>query len=325
MNYSNSRGQMGFREGQKGVVGVFPTQTFPASITGDSRIFYVNPNHTLAVDAGNLGRDPQVPLATITRANALARSNMNDVILVAPNDGWQYGANLAPVIIETAIITKHGVRLVGVGPSSLGVYWGPALTTEFALTIHALDVYVEGFAFTNSTAGLANANGIYVEWDGVTLFGENATINRCFFDEDMDIGIQLEFPWYCEIMNCLFDNNEAYGIMSDVGGSGSAFTSIHDNRFIDCATGAISLLGDADDCEIFRNHIFNTDAQNGAAATNEGIDTTGGTHNLVFDNYFSCLLPVPANGDYDDLNTAAATDSWINCHCLDGDTITNPT
>jgi len=60
-------------------------------------------------------------------------------------------------------------------------------------------------------------------------------------------------------------------------------------------------------------------------STDEGIDTTGGQDNQVFDNYFSCLLPVPANGDLDDLCSAAASDSWLNCHCLDGDTVTNPT
>ena len=321
MNYSNSRGQMGFREGQEGVVGVFNTQTFPASITGDSRVFYVSPNHTQAVDAGNLGRDPQVPLATITRANALARSNMGDVILVAPNDGWQYGTMAAPQITETAIITKHGVRLVGVSPSSLGVYWGPALTTEFALTIHALDVYVEGFAFTNVIAALANANGIYVEWNGTTLWGENATINRCFFDEDIDIGIQLEFSWFSEIMNCLFDRSVDAGIWVDTGGSGSAFNHIHDNTFTDCADAM--RLHDTADSSIFRNSIFNTDAQNGAACTDEGIDLTGGSSNQVYDNYFSCQLPVGV-GDYDDLNTESGSDAWINNHCMNGDAITNP-
>ena len=43
------------------------------------------------------------------------------------------------------------------------------------------------------------------------------------------------------------------------------------------------------------------------------------------DNFFSCLLPVPANGDWNDLNTAAATDAWMGNYCMNGLAVTNPT
>jgi hypothetical protein len=84
-------------------------------------------------------------------------------------------------------------------------------------------------------------------------------------------------------------------------------------------------LGGADNNHIHRNSIYNGNAQGGAAATNEGINLTGGGDNQVFDNYFSCLLPVPANGDWDDLNTGAATDAWIGNHCMNGLATTTPT
>jgi hypothetical protein len=55
-----------------------------------------------------------------------------------------------------------------------------------------------------------------------------------------------------------------------------------------------------------------------------GITTATGEENQVFNNYFSCQLPVGA-GDYNDLNTAAATDAWIGNHCMNGDATGNPT
>jgi hypothetical protein len=85
------------------------------------------------------------------------------------------------------------------------------------------------------------------------------------------------------------------------------------------------LLGGSDACLIDSNWIYNGNAEGGAAATNEGINTTGGANNIITNNYLSCLLPVPANGDLDDLNTAAATDAWIANNCLNGRQTTNPT
>ena len=60
---------------------------------------------------------------------------------------------------------------------------------------------------------------------------------------------------------------------------------------------AMALLGGCDDNHVSRNEIYNSNAQGAGAAANEGINTTGGSHNMVCGNSFSCLLPVPANGD----------------------------
>jgi len=65
--------------------------------------------------------------------------------------------------------------------------------------------------------------------------------------------------------------------------------------------------------------------QAAGAAANVGINTGSGGHNIVFDNYFSCLLPVPATGDWDNMNSGDTTDAWVGNHCMDGLAVTIPT
>lgn len=294
------------------------------NVRADSRVFYVDPNNTLSSD-GSSGEDPAFPLLTIAQAVSNARALKGDVIYVIQNDGWQYGSGTNDGIAETVIIpaAKPGLSIIGVGFGSIGVYWEPAAAGETCLTNLAIDTYIEGFTFWGNAA---QADGIYAEWDGTDLFGENMTIRNCTFETSIDTAIELEFSWYNIIENCLFTECGVVGIMSDVGGSGTAFNRIRNNDFVEClATGAMSLLGGADNNHIHNNRIFNSNAQAAAAATNEGINLTGGDENFVTDNDFSCLLPVPANGDWDDLNTAAAGDAWVGNHCMDGLAVTNPT
>jgi len=294
------------------------------NVQADSRVFYVDPNNALSSDS-NSGEDPAFPLLTITQAVANARALKGDEINVIQNDGWLYGSATNNPIVETVIIpaTKPGITLRGVGHGSIGVYWQPGAAGETCLTINAMDCMVEGFAFFGNGAA---ADGISLDWDGAATYGENCVIRSCLFDEEIDTAIQLEFSWFNHIYNNTFQQCDVYGIWSDVGGSGTAYNKIHHNTFMDLTgTSAIALLGGGDDNYIHNNLIYNTNAEAGAAATNEGINLTGGTNNLVTLNSFSCLLPVPANGDWDDLNTAAATDAWVQNYCLDGPNITNPT
>lgn len=294
------------------------------NVRGDSRVFYVDPNNTLSSDS-NSGEDPMYPLLTIQQAVTNTRAYKGDTIYVISNDGWIYGSGTSDIIAETVTIpaTKPGISLIGVGAGSIGVYWSPENASETCLTINAIDVIVSGFAFTGNGSA---ADGISCEWDGATMYGENATICNCFFDSDIETAIQLEYAWYNHIYNCMFSECATYGIWSDVAGSGTEYNRIHHNRFVDIrGTAAIALLGGGDNNYIAHNWIYNTDAENGAAATNEGINLTGGANNLVSQNVFSCLLPVPANGDWDDFNTASATDAWVQNYCLDGPNTTNPT
>lgn len=289
-------------------------------------VFYVDPNFPGVSDLRD-GTDPTSPLATVGAALALCSPYANDTIYVMGNNSWQYGDPLdgrTTAIAEEVTIDVPGVRLVGVCPAGgMGVYWTPASDGGTCITVHAIDCLIEGFSFGEG-ATWTGCNAIASEWDGTTLFGENLTVRNCYFDDTVDAAISLEYSWYCDIHHNVFSQCDTYGIYIDVAGSGAAYCTIHDNLFQDCGTAAISLLGGCDDNWIYNNAIFNRSAQTGAAATNEGINTTGGTRNMVFGNYFSCLLPVPANGDYSDLNSSSATDAWINNHCLDGPSTTSP-
>ena len=290
---------------------------------GDSRNFFVNPNHVQATDLGNTGENPGVPLATVAAAVALCRAYSGDTIYIASNDGWQYGSATQLPIRESLVIpaTKPGIKLVGVGTGGLGVYWNPAANLGTCITVRALDVVIENICFTAGT--FAGADGIYAEWDGINLFADNLVVNNCQFDNTIDTAIQLEYVWFAKITNCLFAACDAFGIYVDPAGSGAADNIITGNYFQDCDV-AMALNG-CDRNFIDGNRIYNTSAQGGAAATNEGIDTTNGIGNTVSNNYFSCLLPVPGNGDWDDLNTAAATDAWVANYCLNGMAVSNPT
>lgn len=290
-------------------------------------VFYVDPNATGVSDARD-GTDPEAPLATVAQALTLCQAYRGDVIAVMANGAWTYaaGVNRTLPVAEEVEITVPGVRLVGVFPSSsVGVVWTPASDGGTCITVSAIDVTIEGFIFSEG-ATYTGCTAIYCEWDGATLYGENLTVRNCYFDDTVDIAIQLEYSWYCDIHHNIFSQCDTYGVYADAAGSGTAYNQIHHNWFQDIdGTAAIALLGGSDDNEVFENRIYNQDAENGAVATNQGINTTGGTRNFVHHNTLSCLLPVPANGDYDDFCTAAASDAWIQNYCLDGPSVTNPT
>lgn len=314
-----------FYPGQFGVPGTDNERGLRTDVGGI--VVYVDPNAVGVSDARD-GTDPEAPLATVAQALTLVQPYRGDVIAVMGNGAWTYadGLNRALPISEEVEITVAGVRLVGVFPSSsLGVVWTPASNGGTCITVSAIDVTIEGFAFSEG-AVYTGCNAIYCEWDGATLYGENLTVRNCFFDDTVDIAIQLEYSWYCDIHDNIFSECDTYGVYTDVAGSATDYTQIHHNWFQDIrGTAAIALLGGAGNNEIFENRIYNTDAENGAAATNEGINTTGGGANLVHHNTLSCLLPVPANGDYDDFCSGAATDAWVSNWLLNGPSVTTPT
>ena len=314
--------------GQMGVPGTDSDTGLRLNSTGT--IFYVDPNFPGASDARD-GTNPTAPLLTVAKALTLVQPQRGDVIVVGANDAWQYApggggisTDYATAISEEVTIpyAASGVRIVGLSAGTMGVMWTPASNGGTCITCHAIDVIIEGFLFTEGD--YTGCDAVAVEWDGATMFGENLTVRNCTFDDTIDTAIALEYSWYCDIHSNVFWQCDTYGVYVDVAGSGIAYGTIHDNLFHDCAI-AVSLLGGCDNNQVWGNSIYNSNAQGAGAAANEGINTTGGTRNQVFDNTFSCLLPVPANGDWDDLNTAAATDSWANNHLMNGPSVTNPT
>jgi len=305
-------------------------------------VFYVDTNYIGVRDAAGTvvdrhGTDPQWPLATITQALSKCQPYRGDTIYVMANGFWtdapKGAANYPLPVIETVEVTVHGVRIVGVFPSSsLGVPWMAAASGDTCLTISAMDVLVEGFCFMGGDPlAVTNFDGIYAEWDGLTQYGDCLTVRHCFFDADIETAITLEFVYNADIHHNVFQGCTIAGIYSD-GVSPLQNCHLHHNWFQrvgEGQTGAISVV-DAVQCKIDHNQIYNYDAARGVAATNEGINTTGGGMNIVHENVLSCLLPVPAVGDYDDFcsgNAAAPneTDAWIQNYCLDGPSTTNPT
>ena len=292
--------------------------------------FYVDPN-AIGVSDGRDGTEPNFPLQTVAAALGKCTDWHGDVVLVMMNDNWQYGpfietgtGTYTTCINESVVCTKHGVRIVGVCPSgSLGPIWRPATAGGTALTIHGMEVTVEGFAFSGFIGG-AGGTAISTEWNGTTLFGENDTVRHCFFSDTIDIGIQMEWSWNMYVTDCVFQECDSYGIYTDVGGSSCAYVTIADNWFQDCTLGAIKLLGGNASNLITRNNIFNGAAAGGAAATDLGIDLTGGGLNIVSDNWLSCANVGGGAGDYNDFCTASATDAWINNHLMNADATTNP-
>jgi hypothetical protein len=291
-------------------------------------VIYVNPNHPDANNS-NDGTNPDHPLRTVANAMTKVQAYRGDVVAVMANNGWAapigYGnpadGYLLP-ISENAIIDVPGVRLVGISQSSsTGVVWQPATDGGTCITVTAIDVSIEGFLFTEGAQ--TGANGISAIWNGITAWGDNVTIRNCMFYDDIDTAISLDYVWYANIHDNVFWQCDAYGIYSVQPGSGLANLIISNNVFHDVHTCAMSLV-ECDDSFIYNNSIYNANAEAGAACTDEGITTATGESNQVYDNYFSCLLPVGV-GDYNDLNTASATDAWIGNHCLNGLAVTNPT
>jgi hypothetical protein len=176
--------------GQFGVPGAWTETGLRMHPTG--AVFWVDPNHPDANDQRD-GTDPTAPLATVARALALCQAFRGDVIAIAANDFWTHGsqADYALPITESVTVTVPGVRIVGLSQSNtLGVYWQPAAVDGVCITVHAIDVLIEGIGFMGRTGG----TGILAEWDGATTYGDNLTVRYCFFDDAIDEGIITDFP-----------------------------------------------------------------------------------------------------------------------------------
>lgn len=313
---------LGLDQGQAGQWGIDATAIQPKTFATESRLLYVQPNHALATDAGNTGEDPGTPFATVAAALLRCRAYRGDIVLVGGNDAWTYGgqSTWTTPILETVTVNVPGVAIIGAHTSPLGTYWTAPSVGAACIIVNALDVIIQGFAFQ------ANASGscITAEWDGATLWGENLIVRSCYFDDTWDAAITLEYSWNCHIYNNVFQSCDAFGIWVDPAGSGVAFLDIHHNWFLEIGTTAL-LLSDCSDSNIHHNVFYNSTAVAAGAAPAAFIDTAAGARNIVHNNTMSCLLPVPANGDYNDVNSAAATDAWVHNLCLDGPSVTNPT
>ena len=287
------------------------------------RVFYVDPNHVDANDNRD-GTDPNAPFATVGAALAHCQSFAGDVILVMAMDAEDYSPGTGIAIDESVTVSVHGVSIIGVHRSGAqGVVWRPAAAAGTCITVKAIDVLIEGFYFDGYIGGGAGGDAIYADWDGLTTWGDNLIVRHCFFSDTIDTAIEMEYTYNFWITDNVFQECDVYGIYADPAGSGAAFGHIIGNQFHDCGA---AIVGKIWNCEIAGNRIFNSAAQGGGAATNRGIDTSAGTgQNLVANNWFSCLLPVAAPGDWNDLNTGDAADAWPGNWLMNGMAVTTPT
>ena len=240
------------------------------------------------------------------------------------NDAWTYGggSTWGTAVTEDVIVDIEGVHIIGVSADPLGVPWQPETDGGVCCTIEALGVEVAGFVFQDPIYNAAT--GISCIWSGALTFGENAHIHNCFFYADLVAGIQLEYSWNNHIHDCEFQAPD-YGIYCDPAEDGFAYCVIERCTFHDCTTSAISATAGCDDNQVRECWVWNSAAQAAGAATNEGFDFTGGATNMVSNCFFSCLLPVPAAGDLNDLCSGSATDAWVGCHAMDGLVVATPT
>lgn len=282
-------------------------------LDSNARVVYVDPNK-VGVSDGRDGTDPNEPLATVAAALTKCRAYTNDTIIVAANSDWTYGdtsVGRAVEINEEVTVTVPGVRIIGLAPSSsVGVYWKPVTASGVCITVHAMDVLIEGFCFWEDV--LATPVAIQAVWDGVTMWGDNLTVRNCYFETGLAYGIRLDFAYNCDIHDNYFEGIGVAAINSmDVEGDPD-YATIHENTFQGC-TAAID-LEDSSVCTIFRNRISGT-----AGGTNNFIDLTGGGNNLVSENVLSCSL-----AQYDVTCSDSTSGAWVNNWCIDGPTVANP-
>jgi hypothetical protein len=298
--------------GQFGVPGAWTETGLRLDTNGT--VFYVDPN-AVGVSDGRDGTDPTEPLRTVATALTKCTAYANDVIVVAPNSAWEHGdqaVGRATPVREEVTVSVPGVRIVGLAPSSSqGVVWEPVTASGTMITVNAMDVLVEGFCFHDDTLGLGNATAITAAWNAPP-YGDNLTVRHCFFGDDLDYGITLDFSYYAHIHDNYFDTIQVAAIHSlDVEGDPD-YARIHDNQFLNC-TAAID-LEDSGGCAIYRNLIYGS-----AVGTNNFIDLTGGASNIVADNWLACTI-----AQYDVTCSDATSGAWINNHCTNGDPAAPP-
>jgi len=297
--------------GQYGVPGTDNTTGLRLDTNGV--IFYVDPNAPGVSDARD-GTDPEGPLATVTQALTLCRAYRNDTIIVAPSSFWTHAdvsVGRATPVREEVTISTPGVRLVGLMPSaSLGVPWLVTQNGGVAITVNAMSVLIEGFNFWEDTYTTPIAIDAY--WDAPP-YGDNLTIRNNFFGDGLDHGIRLDFSYNTYIYNNTFQEITTAAILSlDIAGDPD-YCFIYDN-FFNWNAAAI-VLEDSNRCLIVNNMI-----NGNGAGTNNYIDLTGGSQNLVANNYLACTI-----AEYDTTCSDATSGAWVGNYCENGPTAAPPT
>jgi hypothetical protein len=300
-----------FYPGQMGVPGTDSETGLRLDTNGT--IFYVDPN-AVGVSDGRDGTNPIEPLETVAAALTHCQDYCNDTIVVAPSAYWTYGdltATRITPIYEEVTVNVHGVRIVGLMPSSgLGVPWNAIQNNGVMITVNAMDVLIEGFNFWEPS--FANVAAIYAQWNSPTYYGENLTVRNNFFGYGLEYGVRMDYSWNSHIHHNEFQEVGTAAINSvDVFGDPD-YAIIEHNKFMWCVA-AID-LEDTDECIIHGNVIMGDDG-----GTANYIDISGGNECIVSDNWLGCT-----KAQYPVTCTDGVGNSlWVNNHCVDGDTLAN--
>jgi len=274
----------------------------------EGTVFYVDPNNSDANDSRD-GTEPTAPLATVDAAIGKCEAYKGDVILVMANNAGPYNdadEGRATSVNESVVVDVPGISIVGVSPSPMGVYWYVP-DDGIGLDVRVTDVVIEGFAFFGYDG---TETGIYVNYED--YYGDNVTIRHCHFDEDLDAGIVLDYSWYADIHDCMF-NYCTHGIQNVSAHSDSEYARIYRNWFNECGTCAMD-LEEAEHMFISGNWIYRQNK-----ALNSFINLQNGSNNLVSQNVLACDL-----ADYPTVCKDGANDAWCHNYCNDGVTTGNP-
>jgi hypothetical protein len=244
--------------------------------------------------------------------------------------------------------------------SSVGVPWRITQNGGIAITVTAIDVTIEGFCFLEGTyTGGTGIHAVWdittgKYGDNLTVrhcffyqlldygialdFSYYSYIEDCYFDEIQAAGIYnvgaAGDPDWLTVRDNLFmgcvaamdlddlsfaviERNQMLACPTGISFNGSSYCKVKDNVInTTVATGVVAIDGAGNsECMIHQNVIHGD-----PAGTNNMIDLTGGSVNMVSDNWLSCTIV-----QYDTTCTAGAGDHWVNNHCSNGDTTANPT
>jgi len=279
-------------------------------------IFYVNggADGVTTGDNGNQGTKSK-PFLTITYALTQCIENHDDYIICSnvhnQEPAW-------PVVVNVSHVHIIGLTNPDGHQAELEPPGAPADTACFRIPLRAGGI--SGIEIAGFNLGAGATHGC-IEVDGAAY---GLWIHNCVFGHAWNSGGQ-DGIWFiamsccqsCIVENCSFYGVEdGQGLLTQFGISAPADTAhlrqciIRNNYFSKLTSGAISLLGDVDNCVICDNHIGM-----GVNAVGHGIDIGAfATGNLIAHNEAgrgaNCVATCTFN-PFQDLGAADEDNDWM--------------
>jgi hypothetical protein len=145
----------------------------PVLTTG--QVFFVN-STTVGASDGNIGDNPDRPLATIQRAVNLCVANRNDHIVVGPG-------HVETVIAAGGLnLNKAGITLLGIGNKRARPIINFTTAVGASMTVTAANIFMSGFQFRGGIDALTGPIGVQAadftlyNWTWTDITGEATTV-----------------------------------------------------------------------------------------------------------------------------------------------------